>query len=70
MSRLAVNASEGCPLALTCARVGPHEHAICDYCGAEDFTNPRCEVCRTLSPAWRSKQAIEWAMDRIFGKTS
>lgn len=54
----------GCGLNI-CPKSEPHFHARCDSCGAQDYTNPQCEVCVTLAPAYRSMQAIDWTLARI-----
>lgn len=34
-----------CPL-LRCTECGPHEHPVCDVCGAVAYGNAFCRECR------------------------
>lgn len=39
-----------CPF-LFCLKTGPHDHPVCEKCGAVRYGNFRCDTCQVNRPA-------------------
>jgi hypothetical protein len=43
-----------CPF-LTCLRTDPHNHPVCETCGAVRYGNLSCPTCRSHAPKRRAE---------------
>lgn len=48
-----------CPF-LLCLEAGPHEHPICPACGAVNYGNVSCSVCRSEGRRYRRRLLQEF----------